>query len=207
MLARNHSLFADRIEQLSFHEILRILVKDYPLVTKKINQYRVRELVNFSKLDFLSLGCNEYIAEQLFWTMQLCKKTNEKEADQPFTITSPNDIYECFKELRYLQEERFCVAFLNVKNHVILKKTISIGGLDSTLVDTRIILREALRVSAAKIVAVHNHPSGIALFSTNDLVVTKKLKSACDAVDIEFFDHVIIGDGTFSSLINEGTFN
>ncbi|WP_240903911.1 JAB domain-containing protein [Chengkuizengella sediminis] len=89
---------------------------------------------------------------------------------------------------------------MNVKNKVISKKIISSGSLNSAFVHPREVFIEAIKRSAASIICFHNHPSGDPTPSPEDIEITKRLKDTGELIGINFFDHIIIGDGIFYSL-------
>ena len=74
----------------------------------------------------------------------------------------------------------------------------------STLVDIKIIMQTALKVHASAIIFSHNHPSSILLPSQEDIRLTKKLKEACELLDISFQDHIIMTEEDHYSFANEG---
>ncbi len=108
------------------------------------------------------------------------------------------------EDMRHLGQEKFCVALLNTKNGLITVKTLSQGTLNMSLAKARDVFKEALRYNAAAIILIHNHPSGNPEPSQEDIVVTKRIASAGDAMEIPVYDHIIIGDGTFTSLSERG---
>lgn len=104
------------------------------------------------------------------------------------------------KELGSSQQEQFMVVFLNTKNHIIGYKILYKGGLDRSIVHPREVYKEALKVSAARIIVVHNHPSGDVSPSENDHLVTKVLEEAGDTMGIPLLDHLIVSHYGFTSL-------
>lgn len=101
--------------------------------------------------------------------------------------------------LRDLGHEECWVLYLNRANKLISKERLSIGGVSSTVVDVKIIIRNALEKLASSLILVHNHPSGNASPGENDKIQTKILKEAAALFDIALVDHLIIaGDGYFS---------
>lgn len=101
--------------------------------------------------------------------------------------------------LRDLGHEECWVLYLNRANKLIAKERLSIGGVSSTVVDVKIIIRNALEKLASSLILVHNHPSGNASPGENDKIQTKILKEAAALFDIALIDHLIIaGDGYFS---------
>ncbi len=115
--------------------------------------------------------------------------------DQPMTL-----VHWLRKELGSVPQEYFMVVFLNTKNHVIGHKVLFQGGLDRSIVHPREVYREALKVSAARIIAVHNHPSGDVTPSENDHWVTEVLTQAGDTMGIPLLDHLIVSSGAYTSL-------
>lgn len=89
-------------------------------------------------------------------------------------------------------KETFMVLLLNNSNKIIGFTTISEGGLTSTIVDVRVILQTALVSNASAIILTHNHPSGNTHPSCQDDNLTKKIKAACEIMDIRLLDHIIV---------------
>lgn len=102
-------------------------------------------------------------------------------------------------------KETFKVLLLNNSNKIIGYTTISEGGLTSTIVDVRMILQTALVSNATSIILTHNHPSGNPRPSGHDDNLTKKIKSACELMDIRLLDHIIVTPyDSFFSYCDEG---
>lgn len=102
-------------------------------------------------------------------------------------------------------KETFKVLLLNNANKIIGYTTISEGGLTSTIVDVRVIMQTALVSNATSIIITHNHPSGNPNPSGHDDNLTKKIKSACELMDIRLLDHIIVTPcDSFYSYCNEG---
>ena len=81
---------------------------------------------------------------------------------------------------------------------------VSKGGISGTVVDIRIILREAINRYASGIILAHNHPSGNCVPSEQDIQITKKLKEACKLMDMNLLDHLIVCDKKYYSFGDEG---
>lgn len=108
------------------------------------------------------------------------------------------------ERLRYEKEEHVCAAFLNCKNKLITLATISIGGLTGSLAEQRTVFRQALQANAASLILIHNHPSGEATPSADDVAITKVFIEAGLVMGIPVLDHIIIGDGIYTSLCEKG---
>lgn len=92
-----------------------------------------------------------------------------------------------------LQVEKFWVLCLNRKNRLLKQVEVTSGTATAALAHPREVFRAAIRESATAIACVHNHPSGDPAPSAPDLHVTRQLREASKAVDIDLLDHVIIG--------------
>lgn len=99
-----------------------------------------------------------------------------------------------------LPHEEFWILYLNNSNKVMHKAQLSKGGITGTLVDIRLVLKQALELGAVALILVHNHPSGTLKPSEADKKITHKLKKACDSMDIRVLDHVIIGQNEYYSF-------
>lgn len=122
------------------------------------------------------------------------------------TITTPQDVLHiCAPQFRGLDREHFWALALNTKNQLLRTIEVSIGSLNASIVHPRELFKDAVRISAASLVVVHNHPSGDPTPSGADLQLTRRLVKAGDVLGIEVLDHVIIGDaGAHVSLRDIG---
>ncbi len=124
--------------------------------------------------------------------------------DSRTSISSPKIVFRMMLPiLRGLDHEECWVLFLNRANHLISKERISIGGIDSTILDCRTIARKAIEKTACGIILVHNHPSGSALPGTADIQATKQLDKALKTCEISLLDHVIIAEDSYYSFADE----
>ena len=120
-------------------------------------------------------------------------------------ILSPNDAYEMIKEqLDGLDREQFIIACLNTKNEPTNISVVSVGSLNKAIVHPREVFKTAILSNAASIMAFHNHPSGETTPSQQDIQLTKRLYEAGELLGIKLLDHLIIGDGSFTSLKEKG---
>ena len=103
------------------------------------------------------------------------------------------DLFVEVVELDRRAEEVFAIATLDVKNKVTGVFEVSTGTLTSSLVTPREVFKRAILQNAAGIVLAHNHPSGVADASSDDISITKKLQKAGKIMGINVVDHIIIG--------------
>lgn len=119
-------------------------------------------------------------------------------------VSSPKTVFRMMLPvLRNLDHEECWIIFLNRANYMIAKERISMGGLDSTTLDTRVIIRKAIEQKASGIIVVHNHPSGSALPGTADIQATRQLDKALKTCDISLLDHVVIAEDSYYSFADE----
>ena len=103
-----------------------------------------------------------------------------------------------------LPVEECWVLLLNQSSKVIDRIRISHGGLASTQVDVRCILREALLKRAVSMVLCHNHPSGNTSPSRDDDRLTEAVRRAAELMNIRLLDHLVVTDGDYYSYCDEG---
>lgn len=116
-------------------------------------------------------------------------------------IKTPEDVANLLmEELRYEKRELVKVIILNAKNVVQKIVEISKGKNESAVVETKIVFQEAIKMDMPKIILVHNHPSGDATPSAQDINLTNKLEQASNLLEVKILDHIIIGDGKYTSI-------
>jgi DNA repair protein RadC len=108
--------------------------------------------------------------------------------------------------LRGKKKEYFLALLLDTRNQLIKVAEISVGSLDSSLVHPREVFKEAISASAAAVIFAHDHPSGDAQASPDDIKLTKRLAEVGELVGIDVLDHIIVGDRKYLSLKREGLF-
>ncbi len=118
-------------------------------------------------------------------------------------IVSPETCEDLLKQLTDIHNstvEKFGMFSLNTKNAVIGIHILTIGTINSSLVSPRDVIQQALLNNANSIILWHNHPSGDPHPSYEDIKVTKRIKDACQLMDIKLLDHIVIGDNSYSML-------
>lgn len=100
--------------------------------------------------------------------------------------------------------ERSYVLFMNRVNNVIAVSELSAGGVSGTIIDTKILFAQALKLLASGIILAHNHPSGNLNPSGHDKDITTKVKKGCEVFDMVLVDHVILTEDDHYSFANEG---
>jgi DNA repair protein RadC len=106
--------------------------------------------------------------------------------------------------LAYEQVEQFRVLFLDRKNNLIADEPQQRGTVDHTPVYPREVIKRALLLNASALIIVHNHPSGDPTPSRDDVEMTRRLKDAAEAVELQLHDHIVIGHGQHTSFRTAG---
>jgi len=120
-------------------------------------------------------------------------------------IVSPKDVADVFIPLlRDKLKEIFYVVCLNSSNKIIRYEEVSVGSLNASVVYPREVFKAAIENSSANIILLHNHPSGNAEPSGEDIQLTRKLCQAGEILDIRIFDHIIIAGENFTSFADRG---
>ena len=129
---------------------------------------------------------------------------DERPAKARKSISSPRDVYRLMiPHMKTLDHEECWVLFLNRANYVLGKERVSVGGLESTVVDVKTILRRAIERKASGVILVHNHPSGSAMPGQADIRQTGILKKALQTCEIQLIDHVVIAEDSWYSFADE----
>lgn len=106
----------------------------------------------------------------------------------------------CHTAMAHRETEQFRILFLDRKNTVIADEEQAAGTVDHVPVYPREVAKRALELNASAIILVHNHPSGDASPSPEDVEMTRRIITACEAIGVSIHDHVVIGKGTETSF-------
>ena len=122
-------------------------------------------------------------------------------AAEPPIISSAEDARRLLvPEMAPLAQEQVRVLLLDIRNRLVGQRVIYQGTVSSTEVRTAEVLRPAVNEAAPRIIVVHNHPSGAAEPSPEDVALTRRLVQAAELLGIELLDHVVIGRNEAVSL-------
>lgn len=152
-------------------------------------------LTRWREADFRRIkGIGRVKALQLITVMEIARRVLETPGDASPLLNRPEAVFAQFRALATgLAVEKFWVLCLNRKNRLIRQVELTSGTATSSLAHPREVFREAVHHGAASVVCVHNHPSGDPAPSAADVQVTRQLRDAARALDIELLDHVIVG--------------
>lgn len=164
----------------------------------------LRQIGRVSVSDLLSLGLGKTEAHRVVAGLELSRRYNLVDVESRPRLNSSRDAFEIIAPLlKDLHHEEFWLLLLNKANEVFDRVKMSSGGQAGTVVDIKLVFREALVKRAAGIIAVHNHPSGNLQPSQADIDLTKRLKKSGETMDIILLDHLIVSERGFYSFADE----
>ena len=201
-------------EKLSNAELLGIIIKTGTkeesaliLAQKILNlsngDESLRFLQNITIEELMQIkGIGKVKAIQIKAVGELVKRISKPINSQVIKVKNTKDVAELVsEEMKYEKREKVKLIILNNKNKVLKILDISLGGTNFALIEPKEILSEAIKMQAPKIILAHNHPSGDPTPSDDDYRVTDRIYECADIMGIKLIDHVIIGDGTFDSVM------
>ena len=150
-------------------------------------------------------GVGEAKAIGIIAALELGKRRKADDMNDRKKIICSMDIYNYFYPfLSDLQHEEFWALFLNHSNRIIDRYRISQGGVTETIVDGKIIYKEAITRLASFVILCHNHPSGNCFPSSHDNTITLRIKKGLEQLEMHLLDHVILTGGSYYSFADEG---
>ena len=150
-------------------------------------------------------GMNPDLALRLRAALALARRWSIEAREPGRRFRTGRDFFEFFApRMRDLKQEGFQVVLLDQKNSYIGSQQVSTGSLTGALVHPREVFRPAIREAAAAVAFVHNHPSGDPRPSKDDIELTARLVEVAKLVGVRVLDHVVVGDESFFSFVEEG---
>ena len=204
-------LVAKGAENLKDSELLAILLRTgragknvIEIASQILAKHSKKRLLQMNYQDLLKIsGIDSAKAVTLLAAFELSKRVLEVNDTSSPTISNAKDAVAQLTDLRDLKKEHFVVLYLNARNQLVRKETVSIGTLNANLVHPREVFEPAIKHSAANIIVAHNHPSGDSKPSEDDLKITKRLIEAGKIMGIEIADHIIVAKNSHLSFKEE----
>ena len=174
--------------------ILQALGQDRQDALGVLRDVSPQELMNIS-------GVGPAKATTIIAAIELGKRVLQSRPAEKTIVDDPSVAAAALShELMWQSQERFAVLFLDIKHRILGSKVVSIGTATETLAHPREIFREVIRQGATRAIVAHNHPSGNVDPSQEDIILTRQLLEASQILGIPLLDHLILGNGDFSSL-------
>ncbi|PLX07233.1 MAG: hypothetical protein C0596_11995 [Marinilabiliales bacterium] len=179
-------------------ELARDILNTYHNNLNTLGKKSYKELMKFQ-------GVGEAKAISIVAALELGKRRKLQDVVKQKKISSSSDAFNYFHALLAdLPHEEIHILFLNQGNYIIDSIKISQGGTTGTVMDIKLIMKNALDRLAQAIIIAHNHPSGNKTPSKNDIDITNKIKDASTLFDIRVLDHIIVADKEYYSFADEG---
>lgn len=162
-----------------------------------LGKLSVKQLTQFK-------GIGEAKAVTIVAALEIGRRRRGEGEEKIVSITNSKSVFELLQpNLGELEHEEFWIIFLNNSNKILHTTQLSKGGITGTLVDVRLVMKQALELGAIGIILAHNHPSGTLKPSIADKEITQKLMTAAQMLDIKVLDHVIITQKGYFSFADE----
>ncbi|NOY38438.1 MAG: JAB domain-containing protein [Chlorobi bacterium] len=207
-------LMVKGIQSLSDAELIAILIGSGTKETSAVSLARTilqesrNNLNELSKMSVEELcrfrGIGRAKAIAIVAALELGRRRKQMPVLEKKKITCSRDVFELFNPLLSdLPHEEFWILHLNRSNKVQARKKISQGGISGTLIDIRLVLKDALDNRSVSLILCHNHPSGNLQPSDADIKITRKIFDAAKMMDIQLLDHIIVGEDTYYSFADK----
>lgn len=206
------------IETLTDVEILAVIlrtgvgkIKVLDLAKLLYEKAGSKGLVGLASLEIDDLvkikGIGRVKAIQIKSIIELSKRLAKFKANEKLDFSKSDTVAEFYmQDLRHLQQEHLILVLLDSKCCLIKDVVLTVGTVNSSLIDKRDIFIRALKSGAVQIMLIHNHPSGDPTPSKADIKVTKEIYEAGKILGVNLTDHIVIGDNTYVSLKAIGIF-
>ena len=162
-------------------------------------------LMDLTVEEFMKIkGIGKVKAIQLKAVCELATRINTISNYKEKQIKRPQDIAEILiEEMRFEKQEILKIAMLNNKNKLLKIKDIAKGGGNFVVATIKSVLNEAVKIEAAKIILIHNHPTGDPTPSFQDIKFTQNVEQASKILGIQLLDHIVIGNGNYVSIFSQ----
>lgn len=172
-------------------ELARSLFKHYPL--SKLPHISLNQLTTIS-------GIGKSKATRVLAAVELGKRLFAPLSLTQTIILKTEDVLKEVKEIADKKQEYIVVLYLDARDQLIQKETVSIGSLNSNLITPREIFAPAVKLPCAKVILAHNHPSQDHTPSKEDILFTKRVQAAGEILGISLMDHIIICQNSYFSF-------
>ena len=214
--ARRKALFREQgLDPFADHEALELLLF-YALPRRNVNPIAHELLRRFGTLEGVFnappealeevADIGENAATLIALLVPLLRRARTVGREKPVVLADARQRDEYFRDLFYgLREERLYAACLDAKCKLLCCQQVGRGAADAVGINLRLIVEHAFRSGASGVILAHNHPSGLALPSRDDLSATAAAEDALGRIGVRLLDHIIVADDDFVSLRENGS--
>jgi DNA repair protein RadC len=195
-------------------ELLAVLLRSGPKGATALDEARVllagadddwHALAEYGPGQLREVGLGDPKIAQVLATFEIAKRYGEREWKPGTPLRGSADVYAHFRErLGAEQREHFYAVLLDNKHRKIRDVLVSLGSLTASIVHPRDVFAQVVKFSAAAIVLCHNHPSGDATPSKEDIEITQRLRGVGELMGVRVLDHIVIGKGKYVSFVDDG---
>lgn len=170
-----------------------------------LKKFPLRKLMQLSYSDLIEIsGLGQSKAALLVSCFELARRAFGEGMGVLPVIKRPKDAVFLAGDIIKSKKENLVGFYLNGRNQVIHRETLSIGSLDASIVHPREVFQPAVQHHASSVLLVHNHPSGDSRPSNADKDITKRLAKSADILGIRLMDHVVVAQENYTSLKETG---
>jgi len=198
------------IDALQNYEVIELLLT-YAIPRKDVKNIAKNLLSEFGSISDILQANTEQLCEitgmsdktALFFNLikDIFAEKLSNDLQEKDSFSSPKKVADYARmKLAGFQNEAFLILYLNVKNHLLESIIEANGTIDKVVIYPRNIVRNALKLNASAVIAIHNHPSGICTPSQSDKNLTKVLSDALKTLDLKLLDHIIVSSYDFFSF-------
>lgn len=192
------------------HVLLELLLT-YAIARRDTNEIAHRLLARFGSLrgvfdaDLIELckveGVGEHTALLLKLVPELTRRYFDEESSSITQLISTEDLRRyILPKFIGARNEMLLIVFLGNKNQVLTGEFLQEGSINTVGVNLRQIVERIMALRATGVVMAHNHPGGFAIPSSEDISVTRMLKSVLDPLGIKLLDHIVVADDDCASM-------
>ena len=179
-------------------DLMKHILNDCDNNLNKLGRMSIRELQVYN-------GMGPAKAVSILAACELGKSRQMEKVQERKNLGSPQAIYDYMRPIMQdLDTEEAWIILMNQNYRLIKEERLSHGGITETLVDVRLIVKEALLNNATIVALCHNHPSDNARPSKEDDRLTERVKKACELMRIYLLDHVIVTESNYYSYREKG---
>ncbi|MCD6381780.1 MAG: DNA repair protein RadC [Candidatus Aenigmarchaeota archaeon] len=200
-------------EILSDSELLSLIIRsgyknvNVSQVSRTILQrYNLKQLFNMPFIQLKKLkGIGVSKACEINAITEITRRIRNVKTENVVVNSAQEAVGQC-DELKTKEKEHLVGLYLNTRNKLLGKIVLSIGNLDSSIVDPKEVYKHALRLNAYGVILLHNHPSGDPTPSDEDIHITKIIEKAGAILNVKLIDHIVVGENSLVSLKEKGLF-